>query len=256
MKAKTNESAAIIYHHFYGTRTGIHTGPVPSTAKIGERGMNMQQVRLANTSHILVQQRGGSRQSPNGYAIGEHLLASQDVDLQVEDSTLSVPRGSVAVVRENNSKQVLLDLGEGLGQFVIDLPVIDQYFTRQSKKESVNKNHRRVHENDLTATPGAYIEVTGYDPAVGNNRGPKSPGLGGYSTLIGQRGQLATLFGEINGIKTYKVQLQNGGEFVLGETEFRVITGVGTQKESIKESVEESNNKVDFNALMALGFGN
>jgi hypothetical protein len=252
--------------------------------------MNTQQVRLANSNHILVRQRGGASFLRNeSYAIGEQLRTRNDVDLQVDEGIISVPKGSLATVRENNSQQMLLDLGEGLGKFILDMPSVQKYFERASKTESVieqstakckcgavlnpgnksgkcgsctsaiNANRRGKREdfqlieaNPTIATPGAYVEVTGYDPRIGNNRGPKSPGLGGYQTLVGLKGQVATIFGEINGVKTFKVQLERGGEFVLGETEFKVVTGIGTQesKENQKKLQE-----CDVHALMSLGYG-
>ncbi len=218
--------------------------------------MNMQQVRLSNTSQVLINQRGGHRQTPNGYQIGEHLTVREDVDLQVENEVVSVPMGSKAVVRENNSQQLLVDLGEGLGSFVLDITTVGKYFERVAKTESVDHGRRlRMHEdgNPTVAAPGAYVKIMTYDPNIGSNRGPKSPGQGGYATLVGQKGQLVTVFGVINGVKTYKVQLEKGGEFVFGETEFQVIHGAGTQ-----ESLEESaavDRKPDLQALMAVGLG-
>lgn len=218
--------------------------------------MNMQQVRLANSSHVLVQQCGGTRVNPNGYAIGEQLVSRQDVDLSVEEGVVSVPAGTLAKVERNDSQQILLDLGEQLGKFVMEISDVGKYFNRSSKVESATQDNRqvRLHESNPTvAAPGAYVEITGYDEKIGPNRGPKSPGHGGYATLVGKKGQLITVFGQINGIKTYKVQLEQGGEFVFGETEFKVITGVGTQ-----ESVEGSKKPLkecDTSALMGLGFG-
>ena len=217
--------------------------------------MNLQQVRLSNSSQVLINQRGGHRQSPNGYAIGENLVVSEDVDLQVENEIVSVTQGTKAVVRENNSQQLLLDLGEGLGNFVLDIGTVSKYFTR-TKAESVEPNRRlRVHEdgNPTVATPGAYVKITTYDPNIGSNRGPKSPGMGGYAMLVGQKGMIATIFGQINGVKTYKIQLEKGGEFVFGETEFEVIRGAGTQ-ESLEESAA-ADRKPDLQALMGVGLG-
>lgn len=219
-------------------------------------GMNMQQIRLANTSHMLVNNCSGSRQDVRGYALGEQLRTRQDVDLQVGEGVISVPKGTIAKVEQNNSQELLLDLGESLGKFVLELSTVNTYFERAAKTESaVGRNRRRVMQesNPLACAPGAYVEVTGYDPNIGPNRGPKSPGLGGYQTLVGKKGQLATVFGTINGVKTYKIQLEQGGEFVLGETEFKVISGVGTQ-----ESVEGNGRHLqecDITALMGLGFG-
>ena len=221
--------------------------------------MNMQQVRLANTSHVLIAQRGGARgANASGYAIGEELRTIQDVDLQVEEGVVSVAKGTIAKVEKNDSQQLLLNLGEQLGKFVLDLGVVGQFFERSPKIESAPTKRKliremRLSENPTTATPGAYIEVTGYDPRIGPNRGPKSPGFGGYQQLIGLRGQMNTLFGEINGVKTYKVQLEKGGEFVLGETEFKVINGVGTQESKAdgKYVIQET----DTHALMGLGYG-
>lgn len=219
--------------------------------------MNMQQVRLANTSHVLVQQRGGSRVNPNGYAIGEQLRTKQDVDLGVDEGVVSVPQGTVATVRENNSQQVLLDLGESLGKFVMELSDVGKYFEKAPRTESATPNPGRrirlAEANPLVVAPGAYVQVTSYDPKIGPNRGPKSPGFGGYEQLIGKKGQLITVFGEINGVKTYKIQLEQGGEFVLGETEFQPISGVGTQEST--EGQPKKLQECDMTALMSLGYG-
>lgn len=217
--------------------------------------MNMQKVRLQNTSHMLVQNCSGTRLDTRGYAIGEQLRTRQDVDLQVGEGVVSVPKGSVAKVERNNSQELLLDLGESLGKFVLELTAVNTYFERAEKTESKGpRNARRVmlESNPTIATPGAYVEITSYDANIGPNRGPKSPGMGGYATLVGQKGQIATIFGEIKGIKTYKIQLMQGGEFVFGETEFRVIRGVGTQ-ESFQGGQHRQD--VDEQALMSLGLG-
>lgn len=216
--------------------------------------MNLLQQRLANTNSVLVNQRAGTNRG-NSYAIGEHLTTTGDVDLQVEESIVSVPAGTQAIVRENNSQQVLLDLGENLGQFVLEIGEVGKYFSR-SKAESMIRDIRvKISEsNPLVATPGAYVEVTGYDPKIGPNRGPKSPGFGGYQTLVGQKGQIATIYNlNVPGIMTYKVQLENGGEFVLGNTEFKVIRGAGTQ-ESVDPNIIASK-EPDIQALRSLGYG-
>jgi hypothetical protein len=219
--------------------------------------MNLQQVRLANTSHMLVQNCAGARVNPNGYAKNESLRSTQDVDLQMDEGVVTVPKGTLARVEDHNSQQVLLNLGEQLGKFVLDLGVVGKYFEKVTPKTEALQVARRVRQqvsesNPLVATPGAYVEVTGYDPKIGPNRGPKSPGFGGYQTLVGQKGQIATLYNlNVPGVMTYKVQLEKGGEFILGDTEFKVIRGVGTQ-----ESVESNKpQEVDTTALMGLGFG-
>lgn len=209
--------------------------------------MNTQQVRLSNTNHMMVQHSRGSRVPTNGYAVGEELRVREDVDLQVEQEIVSVPKGSAATVRENNSQHVLLDLGEGLGKFVMEIGKVNQYFERAPRTESTAPNRRRVQEsNPLVATPGAYVEITSYDPKIGPNRGPKSPGMGGYQTLIGQKGQIATLFNlNVPGVMTYKVQLEKGGEFIFGDTEFKVLPNAGSQRESVEP---------DLQALRAVGY--
>src|SRR5579863_7108619 len=113
--------------------------------------MNTQQVRLANTSHVLVQQRGGSRSAhPSGFAIGEQLRSLSDVDLQTDEGVVSVSTGTIATVEENNSQQVVLNLGEGIGKFVLDMSTITQYFERASKNESASSRRNSLNENNPT----------------------------------------------------------------------------------------------------------
>lgn len=207
--------------------------------------MNIQQLRLANTQHILTMQRGGARVNPNEYRIGESLRTKQDVDLQVDEAVVTVPSGSVATIRRmhDGASNIVLDLGEALGgEYTIPMGDLTKYFERVPKTESAVKARRSLSEaNPTTATPGRLVQITSYDERIGPNRGPKSPGHGGYQSLIGQRGMMNTLFGMINGIKTYKIQLVSGGEFVFAETEFTVLN--------------ESAVKMNMRALHALGFG-
>ena len=206
--------------------------------------MNILQKRLSNSSHVLLRQRGGVQVNPNSYGLGERLWVREDVDLSVDDGVVSVPRGTEAVVRDNDSQQLLLDLGEGIGKFILDTQNVSKYFERVTSVPQRSVGESIQESNPLAVAPGAYVQVTGFDPKVGTNRGPNSPGHGGYQTLVGQKGQLITVFGSINGVKTYKVQLAHGGEFVLGETEFQVVGNTGSQAES----------KVDLQALRGLGF--
>jgi uncharacterized protein (DUF779 family) len=214
---------------------------------------------MANSQHVLMQQMGGAARfsSPRGYTKGESLVARTDVDLQVEDAVVSVPAGTKATVEQNNSQQLLLNLGEELGKFVIDLGVVEKYFDRP-KVQAESREYERIRPmteagNPTVATPGAYVEITAYDPKIGPNRGPKSPGFGGYQTLIGQKGQIATLYNiNVPGIMTYKVQLEKGGEFIFGDTEFKVINNAGTQRESVDSKPRTD---YDAHALMGLGYG-
>lgn len=188
--------------------------------------MNVLQRRLANTTHILGQQRSGSRSPITDYSIGEELTVREDVDVQVDEGVLSVPAGTRAKITNVESQMISLDLGTKLGGFEMTREHVEKYFSRGQVRESIQE------ANALAVTPGRKIVVTSYDPTVGPNRGPKSPGHGGYQSLVGQQGEIVTVFGEINGVKTYKVNLVSGGQFVLGETEFDVLS------ESVKPNVD------------------
>lgn len=196
--------------------------------------MNVLQKRLANTVHVLGQNRSGSRSPITDLSIGEELVVREDVDVQVEEGVLSVPSGTKARITNVDSQMVSLDLGTKLGGFEMTREDVSKYFVRGQVKESVQVQEA----NPDSTTPGRRIVVTKYDPTIGPNRGPNSPGHGGYQTLVGQKGEIVTVFGVINGIKTYKVNLVSGGQFVLGETEFDILA----------ESVQP-----DFNALRTLG---
>lgn len=188
--------------------------------------MNVLQRRLANTTHILGQQRSGSRSPITDYSIGEELMVREDVDVQVDEGVLSVPAGTRAKITNVEAQMISLDLGTKLGGFEMTREHVEKYFQRGQVRESIQE------ANALAVTPGRKIVVTSYDPTIGPNRGPNSPGHGGYQTLVGQQGEIVTVFGEINGIKTYKVSLVSGGQFVLGETEFDVLS------ESVKPNMD------------------
>ena len=207
--------------------------------------MNILKHRMANTGHVLALQRGGTRVNPNDYRVGESLVASQDVDLSVDEQIVSVAKNTPARVVENDGINVTVDFGTTLGKFAVPRSEIGKYFSR-TKMESEGRRGSGLSEANPTAVaPGRLVQITRYDPTIGPNRGPHSPGHGGYQTLVGQRGTLVTVFGVINGIKTYKVQLVHGGEFVFGETEFSVL------ESSDKKRRPELNER----ALAQLGYG-
>lgn len=181
--------------------------------------MNVLQKRMANSVHVLGQNRSGSRTPNYALSIGEELVVREDVDVQVEEGILSVPAGTRAKITNIDPQMVSLDLGQKLGGFEMTREHVEKYFSRGPQvKESIKEEF-----NDLGQTPGRRIVVTQYDPKIGPNRGPKSPGMGGYESLVGQKGEIQTVFGVINGVKTYRVNLVSGGQFILGETEFEVL---------------------------------
>ena len=281
--------------------------------------MNMQKVRLANTQHILQMQRGGARVFEGKYKVGEHLKLTRDCDLSVDEGVLSVPAGSIAVVKECDQMNLTLDLGSALGgKYVLPVQEVSKYFEKHSVKESLDEVVRLYHHggtsegtdkqyspvrktgyqahspekksscpgcgatikgfgwrggdqckacatkgldpsksdkltkesigesNPTVATPFRRVRVARYDPNIGTNRGPKSPGLGGYEVLVGQEGEVTSIYGQINGIKTYRVNLVQGGQFIFGETEL-VPLGESTVKKPVK--------KLDESALMGVGYG-
>jgi hypothetical protein len=193
-------------------------------------------------------QHGGIR-SPNvDFSIGENLRVKQDVDLAVDEGVLSVPAGTVGQVVEVSSDSISVDLGNKLGGFSLGRGEVTKYFDRITKEEARQAMGTKpvTEANAVAVTPGRRVRVARYDPVIGPNRGPGSPGLGGYESLVGQLGEIQTVFGTIKGIKTYKVNLVQGGQFVLGETELQVL-GESTQKPELKP--------VDVVALRTLGFG-
>lgn len=206
--------------------------------------MNIQKMRLANTQHALVYQRGGGARfsGVEQYKVGESLKLTQDCDLAVDEGMMSMPAGAIARVTANDGIHVVLDLGEELGgKFHLPKQEVVKYFERYTPvRESLDE------ANPTVATPGRRVRVARYDPVVGTNRGPKSPGLGGYNVLVGQEGEVTSIYGQISGIKTYRVNLVQGGQFVFGETELEWL-GESESKRVKKE--------IDPVALHALGYG-
>lgn len=207
---------------------------------------NPQKTRLANTQHILTQQRGGIRTPVLDYAIGENLRVRQDVDLNVDEGVMSVPAGTVGQVVEVSSDSISVHLGSKLGGFTIGRGEVSRFFDRITKEEAQRMSKPVTEANALVVAPGRKVKVVKYDANIGPNRGPKSPGFGGYESLIGQVGEIQTIFGEIKGVKTYKVNLAQGGQFVLGETELAVLS------ESVQEDTSAG---INYQALRSLGFG-
>jgi hypothetical protein len=175
------------------------------------------------------------------YAVGESLRSKQDVDLSVDEGVLSVPSGTVASIVEVGPTTLSLDLGSRLGGFTIDRAEVEKYFDRVPKNESLRE------ANAVAVCPGRRVRVVRYDPNIGPNRGPGSPGHGGYETLVGQMGEIQTVFGDIKGIKTFKVNLEKGGQFVLGETELQVLESKTSEKPKLLEP--------DLHALRTVGYG-
>lgn len=201
--------------------------------------MNTQRVRLANTQHMLVSQRGGAVRALE-YKIGERLSLVHGCDLSVDEGMISVPAGAVAVVKENNGINVTLDLGRELGgRYTLPKQEVTKYFERAGTK----KTESLEEANPNVPVQGRRVRVSSYDANLGPNRGPKSPGFGGYESLVGQQGEVQSLFGEIKGVKTYRVNLVSGGQFIFGETEL----------DFLGESVEKK--EIDYVALRGLGFG-
>lgn len=207
--------------------------------------MNTLKLRMANTGHVLALQRGGTRVNPNDYRVGESLVASQDVDLNVDEQIVSVAKHTPAKVVENDGINVTVDFGSALGKFAVPRSEIGKYFTRTRMESSQRSKPNLSEANPTAVAPGRLVQITSYDPTIGPNRGPHSPGHGGYQTLVGQRGTLVTVFGVINGIKTYKVQLVHGGEFVFGETEFQVLESKNSARKP----------ELNERALAMLGYG-
>lgn len=206
--------------------------------------MNLQKVRLANTQHMLVSQRGGYR-APD-FRIGESLRLINNVDLTVDEGMISIPAGTIGKVVRKESMNVTVDLGHALGgQFDLPRQEVAKYFEKVTAAEA--RQMESIGEaNDLHPSPGRRVRVKSYDQNVGINRGPKSPGLGGYQVLVGQEGEVQSIYGLINGVKTYRVNLVQGGQFVFGETELEWLG---------ESAVRKDRPQIDEVALAGLGYG-
>lgn len=159
------------------------------------------------------------------HAVGDYVRVVEDLDIPTEDVNIFVPEGTTARITNLTNEQVSLDFGPEVGGASVDRVTFNRHFGAyaQSPSESIRKSMLEATFSAQDIYPGRIVQITSYDSTIGPNRGPKSPGHGGYATLVGQEGRIVTQWLNINGIRTFKVQLTRGGEFVFGETEFTVL---------------------------------
>src|SRR5438552_1936549 len=160
--------------------------------------------------------------------VGNYYQIVKDLDLRFEDSSVLIPTGHVAKLVEISNDQITLDFGPQIGAAELPRNQIDSYIgvridgPRETTSSIMKRLIREEYPGSLDFYPGRRIRVTSIDPAIGWNRGEKNPNFN-FDVLIGKEGLIQTIFGSIKGIKTYKVAFDQGGDFIIGETEMTVL---------------------------------
>lgn len=184
--------------------------------------------RIRNSSIARNRMYGQHAIENHDFKVGSKYETIKDMDIQFEDTHVTVPSGTIIEVKGSDESNLMIDFGPQVGGGTLSKSSASKFLGREilQQHESSMHKHVRKHlytEAELNFYPGRRVRITRYDPTIGPNRGPKAPPFG-YGSLIGQEGLIQINWMLINGIQTYKVSLVQGGDFILGSTEMDVLS--------------------------------